>query len=199
MIFFTKFMLGHSVMPSIRQIRFTTCFHFKIFFFMLFFLVFCFWFLQIYLSRFLKLTSSYYLFLLLSCFIIFGCLVLGFSLSFTHPTPGGKKRYFQLNSPERYLWSFRSLSRFLLHEAKRKDTFSSTAQKDIFISQSFPSSNSPERKALMGLDLTPFLPEGYIASDTQARNFERAKRGLELNEFKAEIIKLFFRKKKNEF
>ena len=67
----------------------------------------------------LKLTSSYYLFLLLSCFIIFGCLVLGFSLSFTHPTPGGKKRYFQLNSPERYLWSFRSISRFLLHEAKK--------------------------------------------------------------------------------
>ena len=51
----------------------------------------------------------------------------------------------------------------------------------------------------MGLDLTPFLPEGYIASDTQARNFERAKRELELNEFKAEIIKLFFQEEKNEF
>ena len=49
----------------------------------------------------------------------------------------------------------------------------------------------------MGLDLTPFLPEGYIASDTQARNFERAKRELELDEFKAEIIKLFRKKKMN--
>ena len=49
----------------------------------------------------------------------------------------------------------------------------------------------------MGLDLTPFLPEGYIASDTQARNFDRAKRELELIEFKAELIKLFRKKKMN--